>query len=142
MIIIEEDDLPGVVSWWPEAAEVVSRFKQDFSDRKVDGVRMYKQRTWSKTYYQKHQKEIDAKRKIVRHANKLEQAAVRQRAKEHYWKNREAIRAKLATPEARAKARIQQQRWRSANQERINSQNRARRAAARALAGIPPKQKG
>jgi len=65
-MILEADDLPGCVSWWPEAAEVLAQWKQDQGDRKADGVYMAKQRKLALDYYRKNREAINAKRRATR----------------------------------------------------------------------------
>lgn len=94
MITYDPDDLPGVVSWWPEAAEVISRQKRDFKSRFLDGRYKTQHNACSKRYYEKNKEQINAKRREAYKTNK--------KALEYYYAHREEIRAKSA---ARTKAR-------------------------------------
>ncbi len=84
MIEIEEDDLPGVTSWWQDAAIRMAARSQDRRDRKVDGVYLMKQRQYAASYYGKHAVEIGNKRKAKHAALSPEQKA-EVRAKRAAW---------------------------------------------------------
>ena len=72
----EPDDLPLCVSWWPEAAEVISRHRRN-SHAKENGVLAAKQRKLALDYYRKNKDAINAKRRATRPSRSKKATAVR-----------------------------------------------------------------
>lgn len=112
MLQYDADDLPGVKSWWEEAAYKIACHKRDTKDRdRLDGRRKKQNRERGRNYYARNREAVLAAQKAKRDAIK-------------------------DTPEWKAKISAKAQRYLAKNRDKVNERRRAKAAILRGCSSV------